>query len=155
MDRTIHKNDTTKWRTSVNSLPDFVWWGYSIIRSPPLRTKVTVGLNAVFNQSSIDFVSDSGVKVIFESGTEIFKAVKTEFVRKSKDQRFNGINKGSCGLMDEVSASQPRATSGSWVRTPHGSRQWFPIWHQYWLVPGSRLESDLNKLTTCFTIELK
>ena len=29
----------------------------------------------------------------------------------------------------------------------HESWPWFLIWHQYWLVPGSGLESDLSKLS--------
>ena len=35
------------------------------------------------------------------------------------------------------------ATSGRWDRTPHGSQPWFLIWHQYWLVPGIGLDTDI------------
>ena len=56
------------------------------------------------------------------------------------------LTQESDGLMDKVSASRPK---------DRGFEPWFLIWHQYWLVPGSGLESDSNKLLTFFTIELK
>ena len=72
----------------------------------------------------------------------------TEFMLRKSDERtylllpFRYSCKGSGGLMDRC---LPR-NLGSWIRTPHGSQPRFLMWPQYWLVPGSGLESVLNKL---------
>ena len=64
---------------------------------------------------------------------------------KDKNKQTISTNKHeqSGGQMDKVSSLQPQDCGFE----PHtGSQPWFLLWHQYCLVPGSGLKSDLNKL---------
>ena len=64
-------------------------------------------------------------------------------VRDSNSIILSHFFKGSGGRVVKVCASQPRDRG---FETYIVSRPWFLIGHQYWLVPGSGLESDLSKL---------
>ena len=60
-----------------------------------------------------------------------------------KPQTNKQTNKGSSSLMDTGSASQPRDHEFK-HHTGHDHDSSYDT--KYWLVPGSGLESDLNKL---------